>query len=82
MERIVESGLWRNPPIVTPLQDGSQRFMVMDGANRIAALRKLEYPHAVVQVVHPDDQGLKLLNWNHVILGFDPSQLVTTIEQL
>ena len=35
MARIQESGVLRNPPIVVPLQDGSQHYMVLDGANRI-----------------------------------------------
>lgn len=82
IERIQESGVLRNPPIVTPLQDESQRFMVLDGANRVAALKKLEYPHALVQVVQPDDQGLKLYNWNHVIWGIGPAQFMADIEQL
>jgi len=56
--------------------------MVLDGANRITALRKLNFPHVVVQVVKPDDPGLKLINWNHVVWGFEPSQMVTVIEQL
>ena len=38
MVRIQESGVLRNPPIVAPLQDGSQRYMVLDGANRITTL--------------------------------------------
>jgi hypothetical protein len=82
MARIEESGVWRNPPIVTPLQDGSQRYMVLDGANRVAVHKKLEFPHALVQVVHPEDQGLKLYNWNHVIWGLGSSQFVADIEQL
>ncbi len=69
----------RSPP---PSEDGSQCFMVLDGANWITTLRKLNFPHVVVQVVKPDDPGLKLFNWNHVIWGFDPSQMVTVIEQL
>lgn len=82
MVRIEASGVWRNPPIVAPLQDGSQRYMVLDGANRVASLKRLNYPHALVQVVQPDDQGLKLLNWNHVIWGYGSSKFVAAIKQL
>lgn len=82
MARLQESGVLRNPPIVAPLQDGSQRYMVLDGANRITTLRKMDYPHAVVQVVHPDDPGLKLYNWNHVVWGLDTPELVSAIENL
>ncbi len=49
-----ESGVLRNPPVASPLRDGSQRFMVLDGANRNTALRKLNFPHVVVQVINPD----------------------------
>jgi len=62
MARIQESGVLRNPPNPTPLRDGSQCFMVLDRANRITALRKLNFPHVAVQVVKPDDQVLKLFN--------------------
>ena len=82
MARLQESGVLRNPPVVAPLQDGSQRYMVLDGANRITTLRQMGYPHAVVQVVHPDDPGLKLYNWNHVVWGLDPPELVSAIEKL
>ena len=33
--RIQKSGILRNPPIVTPLQDGSQRHMILDGVRNI-----------------------------------------------
>jgi hypothetical protein len=48
--RIQESGVLRNPPIATPLWEDSQRFMLLDGANRVTAFRKLNFPHVVVQV--------------------------------
>ena len=82
MARIQESGVLRNPPVVAPLQDGSQRYMVLDGANRITTLRKIGCPHAVVQVVNPDEPGLKLYNWNHVVWGLDPPELISAIEML
>ncbi len=82
MVRIKESGVWRNPPIVAPLQDDSQRYMLLDGANRIAALKKLGLSDVLVQVVHPDDQGLKLYNWNHVIWDMGPSQFISDLAQL
>lgn len=82
MARIQKSGVLRNPPVVVPLPDGSQRYMVLDGANRITTLRKMGYPHAVVQVVSPDDPELKLYNWNHVVWGLDPPELISIIGNL
>lgn len=65
--RIRASGVFRNPPVVAPLLDGTDRYMVLDGANRVTALREMGFPHALVQIVQPDDPGLGLQTWNHVI---------------
>ena len=80
--RLQESGLLRNPPIVTPLQDGSSRYLILDGANRVAALRHLDFEHIVVQVVSPGDPGLKLNNWNHVIWNFNSKEMLAGLNQL
>lgn len=80
--RIRASGVWRNPPVVSPLQDGSQRYMVLDGANRITALRQMSFPHALVQIVEPDDPGLGLQNWNHVVWEMNPLRFLTGIRNL
>lgn len=82
IERIQASGVFRNPPIVTPLQDGTGRYMVLDGANRTTALRTMEFPHALVQVVQPDAPGLSLQNWNHVVWEADPDQFLKNIRDL
>lgn len=80
--RFSKSGIFRNPPIVTSLQDGSQRYMVLDGANRTAAFREMGIPHTVAQVVDAADAGLKLYNWNHVVWGWESSELLSAIAQL
>jgi hypothetical protein len=82
INRIQESGVLRNPPIVTQVQDGSSRHMILDGANRVTALQKLGFEHVVVQIVEPDDPGLKLYNWNHVVWDFEASELLAGIDQL
>lgn len=56
--------------------------MVLDGANRTTAFRDMGIPHTVVQVVDADDAGLKLYNWNHVVWGWESSELLSTIAQL
>jgi hypothetical protein len=82
IERILASRVFRNPPIVSPLNDGSGRYMVLDGANRTTALQKMGYPHALVQVVNPDDPGLKLLNWNHVVWGLAPQAFLEGVQAI
>lgn len=75
IERIRLSGTFRNPPIVTPLPDNTARFMVLDGANRVTALKEMGFPDILVQLVEPNDPGLNLETWNHVVWGL-PEQLL------
>ncbi|MEW5873348.1 MAG: hypothetical protein AB1894_29075 [Chloroflexota bacterium] len=79
--RIRASGVLRNPPIASPLHDGSDRYMVLDGANRAAALREMGLPHALVQVVEPDDPGLSLQNWNHVVWEMNARRFLAGIRE-
>jgi L-serine kinase (ATP) / ParB family transcriptional regulator, heme-responsive regulator len=82
IEKIREGGLFRNPPIVTPLQDGSGRYMVLDGANRVTALRSMGFPDVLVQVVEPKHPGLRLENWNHVLWEMDSKVLLSDIRSI
>lgn len=70
IDRLRSSGVLRNPPIVSPFNDQSGRYMVLDGTNRTTALTKMGYPHVIVQVVEPDSPNLKLQTWNHVLWGY------------
>lgn len=70
------SGILRNPPVVVPLKDGSGRYMVVDGANRMTSVKSLGIAHIVAQVVMADYPGLSLFSWNHVIWGISPDELL------
>ncbi len=72
VERLKASGVLRNPIIVSPFQDGSDRHMVLDGANRTAALNSMGIPHALVQTIEPDSPNLDLKTWNHVLWNLAP----------
>ncbi len=76
------SGLLRNPPIVAPLEDGSGRYMVLDGANRTTALGHLDIPHAICQVVGAQEKGLKLKKWNHVLWNWEPDELIKALQDV
>jgi hypothetical protein len=80
--RIRNSGVFRNPPIVSPLQDATGRYMVLDGANRMTALQEMGFRHALVQVVQPDHPGLTLQNWNHVVWELSPEHFLSGIRHL
>jgi hypothetical protein len=80
--RMRNSGVFRNPPIVSPLKDSSGRHMVLDGANRTVALQEMGFQHVLVQVVQPDHPGLTLQNWNHVIWELSPVRFLSGIHDL
>jgi hypothetical protein len=67
-KRILEEGILKNPPVVTPIP-GDGRFMIMDGANRCNAFKAAGIPHIVAQVVSYEDPGVSLDTWYHVVSG-------------
>ncbi|PID84694.1 MAG: hypothetical protein CSB13_11785 [Chloroflexi bacterium] len=66
MNRLEKDGLLANPPITT-YWDG--KYVVLDGATRSTALKRLEYPYLIVQVVPPDEGRFQLHTWYHAISG-------------
>lgn len=79
IERLRASGILRNPPIVTPFEDGSDRYMVLDGANRSTAFAEMGMPHILAQVVDANDPGLALHTWNHVLWNWQPDAFLTAL---
>lgn len=82
IERLRASGILRNPPMVTPLEDSSGRYMVLDGANRTTALDHMGVPHCLAQVVAAGDPKLKLRKWNHVLWNWSPEALLEAIRSI
>ena len=68
--RLRSQGILRNPPVVTPVRhSGDERYVVLDGANRTAAARASGLLHLVVQVVPYEEPDVRLLTWNHALVG-------------
>jgi hypothetical protein len=75
-QRIREQGILRNPPIVAPIPGDPQgRLVVLDGANRVTAVRAAGLPHVVVQVVTYEDPQIRLSTWHHALVGFSQPKL-------
>jgi hypothetical protein len=81
-ERLEAEGLLKNPPIVAPLEDGDERFVVLDGANRTTALLSLGYPHILVQVVEYENPPVSLSTWHHVVCGLAVEDYLGTMRTL
>ncbi len=82
VEKLRAQGILRNPPIVMPLNDGTDRYMVLDGANRVTSLCALEFPHIVAQVVAANDPHVNLQTWNHVVWGMGVKTLMSSLRKV
>jgi len=82
LENLQMSGVLRNPPIVAPLHDRTGRYMVLDGAHRALSLQTLGLRHILAQVVEPDDPGLTLNPWNHVLWDWDWEDYMESIRSI
>lgn len=59
----------KNPPVVA-FNKGSEKLILLDGANRLTALQKLNIPDVLVQEIDIFDPGLIFLHWHHAIEHF------------
>lgn len=64
-EALQRDRVLRNPPIVAPTREG--QAVVLDGANRVTALRELGVPHVVAQVVAYERPEITLSTWRHYV---------------
>ncbi|MCS7055757.1 MAG: hypothetical protein NZM18_06225 [Thermoflexales bacterium] len=80
LARIRDEAVLRNPPIVAPFGNGDKQFIVLDGANRIAAMRLLGVPHVLVQVV--DYSQVQLFVWHHAITQCSVEELLAQIRRI
>ncbi len=84
VEHIRRDGVLRNPPIVAPMDDIAcdPNMVVLDGANRVYALRHLELDYALVQVVRYGSEMVRLETWAHVVSGVSTPELIELINEL
>ncbi|MCY4146724.1 MAG: hypothetical protein OXE95_01725 [Chloroflexi bacterium] len=78
--RLQEADHFTNPPLVAPAADG--RFVLMDGSNRHASLRALDFPHILVQIVDYASGMVELGVWQHVVAEWAAASLRHGLEKL
>jgi hypothetical protein len=71
--------LLKNPPIVTQY-DG--KYILLDGATRVTALKRIHCRDVVVQIVDYGMPGLVLETWNHMLLDLPADQLLDALARI
>lgn len=57
-------GFLKNPPAVLRIEGEIEQYVVLDGANRTMAFRKMGFPHMLVQIAN---EGVEVRSWNHIL---------------
>jgi len=80
MDRLEADGILANPPITTFWKG---RYVVLDGATRSTAFKRLGYSQLIVQVVPPEQKDFELHTWYHAISDKRPfSTLRTELQKI
>jgi hypothetical protein len=79
VERFERDQLLKNPPIVV---ESSGKYILLDGATRITALKRVGCRDAVVQIVEYDAPGLVLETWNHMLIDLPLRDFFVALWQL
>jgi hypothetical protein len=82
IEQLQAEDTLQNPPIIAALSETPPRFVVLDGSNRIAALRSLGYPHVLVQQVHYAAPHVRLKTWRHVVTQINVGQFTNDLKTI
>jgi hypothetical protein len=70
MERFRAERSLKNPPVVGR-NPRYRRLIVLDGASRVTAARRLGLPHFLVQIVPYPSPDIGLDPWHHIVVGMD-----------
>lgn len=73
-EAFRRDGVLRNPPVVSAIHtDAHGRLVVLDGANRVTALRGIGLPHIAVHLVDYGAPEISVATWTHYVAGDAPT---------
>jgi hypothetical protein len=91
-DQIKADGHLKNPVLVAPLpdiknqdqpgSDNGDKFMVLDGVNRISALKLLGLPDVLVQKVNLMDSKVELTSWDHLVFNISQKDLIEKLKAL
>ena len=81
VEYIRKENRLKNPPVVAT-HSNSNKYILLDGANRLTALRALNIPDVLVQHIDLFDPGLIFLHWHHAVEKFTKESFLEKVDNL
>ena len=81
IDRFSADGMLKNPPVVAKV-DGNSSRILLDGANRITALIKLEFRDVLVQEIELSDPSLIISQWHHAVEYLTKQEIITHIDDI
>lgn len=79
-KRLEMDGILKNPPVVACIPD-SDKYVVLDGANRALSFVNLGIPHIIGQLVSYQESGVEVDTWYHVVAGMDINEFEDALTQ-
>ncbi|MGB8657496.1 MAG: hypothetical protein WCE90_06885 [Candidatus Zixiibacteriota bacterium] len=89
-DRIKSDGHLKNPVLVAGFPPGGapaglactekEKLLVLDGTNRVSALKLLGFPHVLAQKVDYTDPRVELTSWNHLLFRISKDKLIEKLE--
>ena len=77
--RLSHDRLLKNPPITAQFES---KYIVLDGATRTTALRRMHSRDILVQIVDYLNPGITLETWNHMLLDAPAQEIFSAIKDL
>lgn len=65
-----------------PSSDQSGKLLILDGVNRISALKLLGFPDVLVQKTDYMNENVELTSWDHLIFNIEKDELVEKLKNL
>jgi len=90
-EEIKRDGHLKNPVIVGSIKDGdgeksndekAEKLLVLDGVNRVSALKLLNIRDVLIQIVDYEDKKVRLSFWNHLIFDAQKEEIIKKVKDL
>ena len=79
VQRLEEDQFLKNPPIVA---EHNAKYVLLDGATRVTALKRVGCRDVIVQVVDYAAPGMVLETWNHMLLDAPVDELFRSLRAL